>query len=127
MEFYPVSFNSKYFFRNLVIIFFSNATCVVDDDENVIAIKSFLVGKEINFDVKSFCKLLGLVDTGLTNESTLGHGPLGSVKVLDAQDRILHLMITWWFRPSGGKFSTIRQVDDFWLRCFRERRRPNLG
>ncbi|GMJ08951.1 hypothetical protein HRI_004564300 [Hibiscus trionum] len=36
-------------------------------------------------------------------------------------------MVSWWFRPSGGKYSTIRQVDDFWIRCFRERKRPNLA
>ncbi|KAK8685810.1 hypothetical protein V6N13_124844 [Hibiscus sabdariffa] len=36
-------------------------------------------------------------------------------------------MITWCFRPSRGKWSTIRQVDSFWINCFHKNRRPNFA
>ncbi|KAK9011528.1 hypothetical protein V6N11_044376 [Hibiscus sabdariffa] len=73
---------------------------------------------------------LGLKNEGLSEEATAFpnlHPPGSSAFVLDAHDRFLHLMITWFFRPSGGKWSTIRGIDAFWLHCFQNNIRINLA
>ncbi|GMI93041.1 hypothetical protein HRI_002973400 [Hibiscus trionum] len=117
----------EFYFRILVLIFYANAKCCVNHDGVVTGVNSYLMGKKISLDVKSICEVFKLEDEGLDDENALGHVLSGSVTALNAQDRILHLMVSWWLRPSGGKYSTIRQVDDFWIRCFRERKRPNLA
>ncbi|KAK9037959.1 hypothetical protein V6N11_022855 [Hibiscus sabdariffa] len=62
-------------------------------------------------DTQTIATHLGLQNTGLSEESTTFpniYPPGTSTSVLDAHDRFLHLMVSWFFRPSGGKWSTIR-------------------
>ncbi|KAK8674769.1 hypothetical protein V6N13_032872 [Hibiscus sabdariffa] len=84
----------------------------------------------IVLDTQTIATHLGLQNTGLAEESTtfLNLYPPGtSTSVLDAHDRFLHLMVSWFFRPSGGKFSTIRGIDAFWIHFFRNNIRINLA
>ncbi|KAL4361454.1 hypothetical protein GQ457_04G026280 [Hibiscus cannabinus] len=116
-------------FHTLVRIFYSNARKVVRDG-SVIAIKSYLMGKTFSIDAKTIADHLGLENIGLDDETAILPNlipPGTSVFTLDAHDRFLHLMITWFFRPSGGKFSTIRGVDAFWLQCFQNNARIDLA
>ncbi|KAK8663836.1 hypothetical protein V6N13_083641 [Hibiscus sabdariffa] len=81
-------------------------------------------------DTQTIATHLGLQNTGLAEESTTFpnlYPPGTSTSVLDAHDRFLHLMVSWFFRPSGGKFSTIRGIDAFWIHCFRNNIRINLA
>ncbi|KAK8697157.1 hypothetical protein V6N13_113309 [Hibiscus sabdariffa] len=116
------------YYHNLVLIFFSNARCLFDEaKEEIVAIESYLMGKTFQINPKVIATALGIEDVGVADEGPQRHNPLGSVRDLDAHDRFLHLLITWCFRPSGGKWSTIRNVDSFWLNCFRQNIRPNLA
>lgn len=116
------------FYRNLVLIFYANAKCIYSPapEKMVIAIESYLMGKRFRIDVDVIVNALGLEDEGISDENYFGHVLSGSVTALDVHDRFLHLMISWWIRPSNGKFSWIRQVDDFWIQCFRKAEEPNL-
>ncbi|KAK8621081.1 hypothetical protein V6N13_067524 [Hibiscus sabdariffa] len=81
-------------------------------------------------DTQTIATHLGLHNTGLAEESTTFpnlYPPGTSTSVLDAHDRFLHLMVSWFFRPSGGKFSTIRGIDAFWIHCFQNNIRINLA
>ncbi|KAK8573562.1 hypothetical protein V6N13_009652 [Hibiscus sabdariffa] len=81
-------------------------------------------------DTQTIATHLGLQNTGLSEESTNFpnlYPPGTPTSVLDAHDRFLHLMVSWCFRPSGGKFSTIRGIHAFWLHCFRNGIRINLA
>ncbi|KAE8667313.1 Kinesin-3 [Hibiscus syriacus] len=73
---------------------------------------------------------LGLDNEGLSNEKqVLGsrYKRNDSASVLDLHERFLHLMITWWFRPSGGRYSTLRALDLWWLHCFENNIKINLS
>ncbi|KAK8561952.1 hypothetical protein V6N12_049007 [Hibiscus sabdariffa] len=83
------------------------------------------MGKTFQLDPTVIGNSLGIEDVGIADEDS--HTHLGTVNILDAHNRFLHLLITWFLRPSGGKLSTIRQVDVFWLNCFRQNNRPNLA
>ncbi|KAK9000029.1 hypothetical protein V6N11_082165 [Hibiscus sabdariffa] len=85
------------------------------------------MGKTFRITPKVISDSLGIEDVGLADEGPQRHHPLGSVRDLDAHDRFLHLLITWCFRPSGGKWSTIRNVDNFWMNCYRPNTRSNLS
>ncbi|KAK8681104.1 hypothetical protein V6N13_053511 [Hibiscus sabdariffa] len=118
-------------FATLVRIFYSNARPILSADETEpIALESYLMGKPIVLDPEVIATHLGLKNESLSEEATVFPNlhPLGSSAfVLDAHDRFLHLMITWFFRPSGGKWSTIRGIDSFWLHCFQNNIRINLA
>ncbi|KAK8505717.1 hypothetical protein V6N12_024700 [Hibiscus sabdariffa] len=117
-----------HYYHNLVLIFYSNARCVFDEaKEEIKAVESYLMGRTFRLTPQIIADCLGIEDVGISDEGTQRHYPLGSVRDLDAHDRILHLLITWSFRPSGGKWSTIRNVDNFWMNCFRQNNRPNLA
>ncbi|KAK9035730.1 hypothetical protein V6N11_077761 [Hibiscus sabdariffa] len=116
------------YYHNLVLIFYSNARCIFNEaKEEIEAVESYLMGKTFRITPKVIATSLGLEDVGLADEGPNRHIPHGSVRDLDAHDRFLHLLITWCFRPSGGKWSTIRNVDSFWMHCFRQNTRPNLA
>ncbi|KAK9037261.1 hypothetical protein V6N11_022180 [Hibiscus sabdariffa] len=95
--------------------------------EEIVAVESYLMRKTFQINPKVIATALGIEDMRVTDEGPQRHNPLGSVRDLDAHDRFLHFLITWCFRPSGGKWSTIRNVDSFWLNCFRQNIRPNLA
>ncbi|KAL4352565.1 hypothetical protein GQ457_06G007860 [Hibiscus cannabinus] len=118
-------------FATLVRVFYSNARPILNADETeTIAIESYFMGKPIVLDTQTIATHLGLQNTGLSEESTVFPNlyPLGtSTSVLDAHDRLLHLMVSWFSRPSGGKWSTIRGIDAFWLHCFQNDIRINLA
>ncbi|KAL4324446.1 hypothetical protein GQ457_11G024510 [Hibiscus cannabinus] len=115
----------------MVRIFYANAKCLVDTAGiKTIGIESYIMGRTIILGVATLANHLGLEDEGVEDESAqipFVHALGSSVSVLDAHDRILHFLITWWFRPSGGKWSSIRGVDAFWLHCFRIGTRINLA
>ncbi|KAL4283687.1 hypothetical protein GQ457_16G014930 [Hibiscus cannabinus] len=72
-------------------------------------------------DIDTLANHLGLEDEGVEDETTqipFVHAPGSSMSILDAHDRILHLLVTWWFRPFDGKWSSIHWVDTFCLYCF---------
>ncbi|KAK8603547.1 hypothetical protein V6N13_096025 [Hibiscus sabdariffa] len=116
------------YYHNLVLIFYSNARCILDETkEEIVAVESYLMGKTFRITPKVITDYLGIEDVCLTDEGPQHHHPLGSVRNLDAHDRFLHLLITWCFRLSGGKWSTIHNVDSFWMNCFRQNTCPILA
>ncbi|KAK8555255.1 hypothetical protein V6N12_009403 [Hibiscus sabdariffa] len=81
-------------------------------------------------DPESIANHLSLKNDGISDEATIFpnlHPPGSSASVLDAHDRFLHLMVTWFFLLSGGKWSTIRGIDAFWSHCFRNNISINLA
>ncbi|KAL4383656.1 hypothetical protein GQ457_15G017960 [Hibiscus cannabinus] len=114
-----------------VRIFYSNAGPILSDDNSTtIGIESYLMGKTFSIDAQIITNHLGLEIEGVEDENTILPNliHLGtSAFTLDAHDRFLHLMITWFFRTSGGKFSTISGVDAFWIHCFQNNVRINLA
>ncbi|KAL4347251.1 hypothetical protein GQ457_17G012250 [Hibiscus cannabinus] len=117
-----------HYYHNLVLIFYSNAGCIFNEaKEEIEDVESYLMVKSFQITPKVIATSLGLEDVGLADEGRNRHIPHGVVRDLDAHDRFLHLLITWCFRPSGGKYSTIRHVDSFWMHCFRQNTRLNLA
>ncbi|KAK8998680.1 hypothetical protein V6N11_084065 [Hibiscus sabdariffa] len=85
-----------YYYHNLVLIFYSNARCILDEaKEEIVAIESYLMGKTFRIDPTVIANSLGLEDVGIANEDPKRHTQLGIVNTLDAHDRFLHLIITW--------------------------------
>ncbi|KAK9046559.1 hypothetical protein V6N11_052445 [Hibiscus sabdariffa] len=116
------------YYHNLVLVFYSNARCIFDEaKEEYVAIESYLMGKVFRLTPKVIADSLGLEDVGVADEGPNRHVAHGFVRDLDAHDRFLHLLITWCFRPSESKWSTIRNVDSFWMHFFRQNTRPNLA
>ncbi|KAL4376802.1 hypothetical protein GQ457_02G022730 [Hibiscus cannabinus] len=118
-------------YKTMVRIFYANAKFLVDTAGiKTIEIESYIMRRTIILDVPTLANHLGQEDEGVEDETAqipFVHAPGSSVSVLDAHDRILHFLITWWFRPSGGKWSSIRGVDVFWLHCFLTGNRINLA
>ncbi|KAL4355252.1 hypothetical protein GQ457_06G017760 [Hibiscus cannabinus] len=51
----------------------------------------------------------------------------GNPTHLDIEERLFLLITTWFFRPSGGRATRMRKCDYWWLRCYRDRTRPNIA
>ncbi|KAK8574480.1 hypothetical protein V6N12_062170 [Hibiscus sabdariffa] len=101
-----------------------------DDNSTTIGIESYLMGKTFTLDAQIIANHLGLDNEGVEDENAILPNlihPRTSAFSLDAHDRFLHLMITWFFRPSGEKFSTIRGIDVFWIHFFQNNVRINLA
>ncbi|KAL4362840.1 hypothetical protein GQ457_04G022530 [Hibiscus cannabinus] len=83
----------------MVRIFYANSRCIVDGDITI-GIESYIMCRTHLRDVATLANHLGLEDEGVLDETTqipFVHAPGSSVSVLDAHDRILHLLVTWWF------------------------------
>ncbi|KAE8696653.1 F-box/LRR-repeat protein 4 [Hibiscus syriacus] len=94
-------------YQQLVHIFYSNAVCIQNETQcGIITIRSYLLGQYINIDPETIAFRFGLDDDGSYNETEnmeYPYVPNSSVSTLRSHhDRFLHLMISWWFRPSGG-------------------------
>ncbi|KAL4309744.1 hypothetical protein GQ457_01G020940 [Hibiscus cannabinus] len=94
-------------YTTMVRIFYANDRCIVDGDITI-EIESYIIGRTLLLDVATLTNHLGLEDEGVVDETTqipFVHALSSSVSVVDAHDRILHLLFTWWFRPFGIDFS----------------------
>ncbi|KAK8561761.1 hypothetical protein V6N12_048821 [Hibiscus sabdariffa] len=116
------------YYHNLLLIFYFNTRCIFNETkEEIVSVESYLMGQTFQIIPKVINESLGIKDVGVADEGPQRHNPLGSVRDLDAHNHFLHLLNTWCFRPSGGKWSTIRNVDSFWMNCFQQNTRPNLS
>ncbi|GMI64043.1 hypothetical protein HRI_000073600 [Hibiscus trionum] len=113
-------------YKQMVLLFYSNARFIHDETKTeIIGIESFILGKKFVVNVALLESIFELKDEGLEDERHFGTFT-GRALTLDVHDRVLHLMVSWFIRPSGGKYSHIRQTDHFWLECFRRGECPNV-
>ncbi|GMJ06943.1 hypothetical protein HRI_004363500 [Hibiscus trionum] len=115
---------------NLVRAFYSNAQLEHNSDGLVEVITSNVMGKPLRITLDDFTTQLGLPAGGLTKEKGAYDPTLKIVRnratELDIHDRFLHLILTWNLRPIS-KHVVIRQLDYWWIDCFRNNRRPDLA
>ncbi|KAK8985025.1 hypothetical protein V6N11_082644 [Hibiscus sabdariffa] len=58
-----------YYYHNLVLIFYSNARCILDEaKEEIVVVESYLTGKTFQIDPKVIANSLGLEDVGIADE-----------------------------------------------------------
>ncbi|KAK8631412.1 hypothetical protein V6N13_028200 [Hibiscus sabdariffa] len=58
-----------HYYNNLVLIFYSNARCILDKaKEEIVAIESYLMGKTFRIDPAVIANSLGLEDVGIADE-----------------------------------------------------------
>ncbi|KAK8613698.1 hypothetical protein V6N13_101455 [Hibiscus sabdariffa] len=88
------------------------------------------MGKPLRITLDDFTTQLNLPAGGLTKEKGAYDPTLKIVRnratELDIHDRFLHLILTWNLRPIS-KHAVIRQLDYWWIDCFRNNRRPDLA
>ena len=46
---------------------------------------------------------------------------------LPLEERLFHLLTTWFFRSSSGKATSMPVIDYWWLRQYRDRSRPDIA
>ena len=116
--------------ENLVRAFFSNASLVVDDHDNVIAIRSYLLGRDLMVNRASLASAFGFPNEGAINE---GSGPVAlrtlhnKASLLPPVDRLLHLILSHVLRPYGTKHTVLSDPDYWWLHMIQSGTRPNLA
>ncbi|KAL4290974.1 hypothetical protein GQ457_14G014070 [Hibiscus cannabinus] len=122
---------SNTYYPLLIRAFYANGILVhaPNNREVVVAIRSFLMGREFEITPDSIADHLGVslsVPHGEEEPHNIPTFRNGRPTHLDIEERLFLLITTCFFRPSGGRATRMHECDYWWLRCYRDRTRPNI-
>ncbi|XVF74599.1 hypothetical protein PTKIN_Ptkin13bG0122900 [Pterospermum kingtungense] len=133
-------------FENLVKVFYSNARKIAkpgcDFEFYTGRFSTYLIGKDYEISEGIIAKALAFGDMEGEKEPSLKNSKvslakkvlgkicskneLDSTGIFGMHDRLLHLIVTYIFEPSGTAYSRIQRRDLWWMYMIKNRKKPNV-